>query len=255
MLQPESESSSIVAKSNTELAGSINADEDDHYSPHSPNLLESLSCLEVLRSLEVEEALRLLDVYQTVIGELHPILDLRKLQMQARFLWRKMEGKVVAAASLPSIDEVDSLKMVLAIALLAEGGGHHDNAIALHQSIQQSVVRKLLGTRFHVQDQILLLLVCTYHLFHEDYRMASRVIALAVRLIMEAGLHRRQVFLHRFPNPMERKQAVVVLYTTIVLDRQLCFAAGLPYVLKDADVDLPNFVRSSCVSNISGNRN
>jgi hypothetical protein len=48
--------------------------------------------------------------------------------------------------------------------------------------------------------------------------------------------------MHRFPNPSERKQAVIVLYTTIVLDRQLCFAAGLPYILKDPDVDLPNFV-------------
>lgn len=48
--------------------------------------------------------------------------------------------------------------------------------------------------------------------------------------------------MHRFPNHSERRQAIVVFYTTIVLDRQLCFAAGLPYILKDPDVDLPDFV-------------
>ncbi|KAF2092699.1 hypothetical protein NA57DRAFT_10525, partial [Rhizodiscina lignyota] len=185
--------------------------------------------------------LRLLDVYDQVIGVLHPILCVEKLKLQATAFWQRLKRGDAADNSLPSVDDIDHLKMVMAIALLAEGGGHHDSAISLYESIETSVIQKLLGTKFHLKDQILLLLVGTYHLFHEDYRMASRIIALAVRLIMEAGLHRRQILMQRFPNPGERKQVVVALYTTIVLDRQLCFAAGLPYILKDADVDLPSF--------------
>lgn len=165
MLQPETDSSRIVAKSNTELAGSIIANEGEYLTSRTSISLESLPGLNVLRSLELEEALRLLDVYDTVVGVLHPILDVRKLQMQTKSLWQKMEESADADHYSPSIEEVDCLKMVLAIALLAEGGGHHDSAIELYESIQPSIVQKLLGTKFHLQDQILLLLVVGVHLF------------------------------------------------------------------------------------------
>jgi hypothetical protein len=168
MLQPETDSSWIVAKSNTELAGSIIETEGEYPTSNTSIALESLSGLNVLRSLEFEEALRLLDVYYAVVGVLHPILDVRKLQTQTKALWQKIEGSNAGDNYLPSVDEVDCLKMVLAIALLAEGGGHHDSAIELHESVQPSIVQKLLGTKFHLQDQILLLLVVSVRLSEED---------------------------------------------------------------------------------------
>lgn len=172
MLQPETDSSRIVAKSNTELAGSIIETEGEYLTPSTSIPLESLTGLDVLRSLEFEEALRLLDVYYTVVGVLHPILDVRQLQTQTKALWQKMEGSGDGNDYLPSADEVDCLKMVLAIALLAEGGGHHDSAIELHESVQTSIVQKLLGTKFHLQDQILLLLVVSVRLSEDDFAKA-----------------------------------------------------------------------------------
>jgi hypothetical protein len=80
-------------------------------------------------------------------------------------------------------------------------------------------------------------------MFQEDCRLASRLITIASRLIIEAGLHRKQILLHRFPENRERRKVITVLYTSIILDRQLNFAAGLPFTLKDTDIDIPEVVR------------
>lgn len=159
MLQPEADSSRIVTKSNTELAGSIIANEREYPNAGTPIRLDSLAGVDVLQSLELEEALRLLNVYHAVVGHLHPILDVSKLRLQTKALWEKMERIDATVEYQLTIEEVECLKIVLAIAFLAEGGGYHDSAIKLHESIQPSLVEKLLGTKFNLQDQMLLILV------------------------------------------------------------------------------------------------
>ena len=159
ILQPEPESSGIATKSNTELAGSITADQEDGSASQPPSDLQSSSGLEALRCLNLEEALRLVDVYNTVVGTLHPILEVRKLRTQIRAVFLHMGGNDVASNDLPSLEEIDCLKMVLAIALMAEGRGHNEDAIGFHENVQPSIVQKILGTKFHLQDQILLVLV------------------------------------------------------------------------------------------------
>jgi hypothetical protein len=60
--------------------------------------------------------------------------------------------------------------------------------------------------------------------------------------MVEAGLHQRHVLLQRFPRSLERTKVFTILSTCLILDRQLNFNAGLPFTLKDADVDIAEMV-------------
>lgn len=57
--------------------------------------------------------------------------------------------------------------------------------------------------------------------------------------MLESGLHQKPVLLQRYPLPDERSRVLVVLTTCTFLDRQLNFNAGLPFTLKEGDIDLP----------------
>ncbi len=80
-------------------------------------------------------------------------------------------------------------------------------------------------------------------MFQDDSRLASRFVAIASRLMIEAGLHQKYILLQRFPQGIERTRVLIVLTTSMILDRQLNFNAGLPYTLKDTDIELPDVVR------------
>ena len=73
--------------------------------------------------------------------------------------------------------------------------------------------------------------------------MASRYVVIACRLMIEAGLHQRHFLLQRFTRKSERARILTILSTCLILDRQLNFNAGLPFTLKDTDVDIPEMVR------------
>ena len=82
-----------------------------------------------------------------------------------------------------------------------------------------------------------------YQVFQDDGRLASRYIAITCRLMIEAGLHQKHVLLHRFPPSTERTKLITILSTCMILDRQLNFNAGLPFALKEADIEIPAMVR------------
>lgn len=80
-------------------------------------------------------------------------------------------------------------------------------------------------------------------MFQDDYRLASRMITIGSRTIIESGLHRKKVLSDYFPRPEEQKEITTLLYTSFVLDRQINFAAGLPFTFRDNDIDIPEVVR------------
>lgn len=79
-------------------------------------------------------------------------------------------------------------------------------------------------------------------MFKDDCRLASRYVAVACRLMIEAGLHQKHILMRRFAQSETREEVINVLLTSIILDRQLNFNAGLPFTLKDADVDITEMV-------------
>lgn len=67
----------------------------------------------------------------------------------------------------------------------------------------------------------------------------------AARTALEEGLFRIEKLKLRCPDQTEREGVIRQLWTLFVLDRQFNFAAGLPHLLKEYDVDLPAPVSSS----------
>lgn len=91
-----------------------------------------------------------------------------------------------------------------------------------------------------LKGQLLLIAVSVYHFFCGDHRMASRIIAIAARLSLEAGRYRKEALFALFPEQEEMLHALKVMWSIFVLDRQFSFATGLPQCLRENDVDLPD---------------
>ncbi|RFU30938.1 hypothetical protein B7463_g5421, partial [Scytalidium lignicola] len=218
---------------NTEIAGSITTlEEEDYQTPEDHSMMINIGPLHTINS---SEALRLIDVYNEVVGILHPIVDIELMKRQAEAFCSSSSQVEFSTED----DDINQLKMVIAIALLAEGGGYNSIAVQIHESLHLVVSEQILSNKFTLQGHVLLLLTGIFHTFEDNCRLASRIIAIAARMIIEAGLHRKQVLIHRFPDNNERKKIVTALYTSMILDRQLNFAAGLPFTLKDTDIDIP----------------
>ncbi|KAJ9659532.1 hypothetical protein H2198_003108 [Neophaeococcomyces mojaviensis] len=204
--------------------------EDQNMLAAYPRKLEA----EIIRIVgrRVGDMLRLLQLYQSVIGVLHPILDIEVLEAQVRCLYGGIDYTYEEG-------DLHVLTATLAIALLAEGAGASDKAIELYEITRYAAQELLMSPSITLKGQLLLTVVSMYHFFCDDHRMASRVIAIAARLSLEAGLYRREVLKASFPEKKERLHAVTVLWSIFVLDRQFSFATGLPQCLQENDVDLP----------------
>ncbi|KAJ5117386.1 transcriptional regulator family: Fungal Specific TF [Penicillium atrosanguineum] len=209
-------------KLDPEIAGSVIAtnEQDMTQMEACPSNDTGSSDLGPLSEISLDEALRLIHLYDDIVGTLLPIVDLETIKTQAEMLWANIIYELNQSDSSVAVRECDAtpLKMVIAIALLAEGGGYNHVAIALHDSLLPKAL---------------------FYMFQDDYRLASRVITIGSRTIIESGLHRKQILSHCFSRPEEQKEITTILYTTFVLDRQINFAAGLPFTFRDNDVDIP----------------
>ena len=110
-------------------------------------------------SLHLHDALRLLWVYHECVGVLHPIVDMELLEQQCKMLWQPPQGLGLEQPTTPQLTEDQAdLKLVLAIALLAEGGGSNAIASQIHNDLQPAIANQMLVKNFTIRGQILLLL-------------------------------------------------------------------------------------------------
>ena len=266
-------------KLDPEIAGSVIAtDEQDMAQMEAcPSNDTGSSDLGPLNEIDLDEAFRLIHLYGDIVGTLLPIVDLETIKMQAEMLWANIIYELNQNDSSVAFRECDAtpLKMVIAIALLAEGGGYDRVAVDLHDSLLPKVLPHVVLEKFSLRGlQIILLNVhadsdsprllrstlivlgrqALFYMFQDDYRLASRMITIGSRTIIESGLHRKKILSHYFPRPEEQKEITTILYTTFVLDRQINFAAGLPFTFRDNDVDIPEVVCFVKYSMINLNR-
>ncbi|KAK5217990.1 hypothetical protein LTR72_009161 [Exophiala xenobiotica] len=221
---------------NADLAASVSDDEDgDNPEPLQPTAISSS-----LHGLQLQDVLRLIQVYHESIDILHPLVNTESLQRLASTLFPN-DGHAAApeATALSAGVDIAHLKMAVAIALLAEGGGYSPVARKIHNNLIPIITNHILGRTFTLGGQILLLLTAFYYLFQDDSRLASRYVVIASRIMVEAGLHLKEIRRRYFPCDSEYARVLVVLFTCMYLDRQLNFNAGLPLSLKDTDIDIP----------------
>ena len=113
-----------------------------------------------------DEAMRLCRVYEEEMCIMYPIMDMEKIYTQANMLFNFTEaaartGFMKGAISGPdrlANNDVNILKMVLAIAMIAEGGGQSDLGRMLYESCREAFEGRL-SSPVEIKGLILLVLV------------------------------------------------------------------------------------------------
>lgn len=130
-------------------------DYDNPTSPHRRQATNSIAPLQYAKdpiwSIGKDEAIRLCRVYDEEIGVMYPMLDMDQIVDNTHKLFAFTEAATKSGLidrSMPSADsmrgpEVDTLKMILATALVLEGGGQSDLGSALFGTVKGSCESKL----------------------------------------------------------------------------------------------------------------
>ncbi|KAI1629539.1 hypothetical protein EDD37DRAFT_604424 [Exophiala viscosa] len=225
-LQQESGTQPERSWGNAELAASVSSNDDGDNSAQLPLTAVSSS----LHGLKLQDTLRLIQIYHESVEMLHPLVDTESLQRMATSLFA-VESHT-ASTELSAAIDIAHLKMAISIGLLAEGGGSSAVARKIHNDLIPVITNHIVGSTFTLGGQILFLLT-------DDSRLASRYVVVASRIMVESGLHLKDIRRQYFPSEPEHARVLVVLCTCIYLDRQLNFNAGLPLSLKDTEIDIP----------------
>jgi hypothetical protein len=112
----------------------------------SPQLLTDPS-KDPLSTIRREDALRLCRVFEDEIGLMYPFVDMDKLMQQANLLFNSLDSanrpgfpqRVKPGPDFPSDDDINILKLVLAITLIVEGDGQSVLGARLFSSVKASV--------------------------------------------------------------------------------------------------------------------
>ncbi|EEA24909.1 hypothetical protein TMatcc_008011 [Talaromyces marneffei ATCC 18224] len=193
-------------------------------------------CTRSLRMLTKAEALRLVDIYGEVVGNLHPFFNQERFKSQVELVYTALESTQEAGIDRQwnvDSDTLDNIKVALAIPLLALGIGNSDIGTSLYASVQDKVQNAVFSPIKSVQKIVLLLLAGMYHYFHDDLQLAWRTCGIAGKAAMEMGLHRQDAILHMIEDEAERVEVVNVMWNIVVLDKQWSCAAGLPHHFSD----------------------
>ncbi|RSL38636.1 hypothetical protein CEP53_014704, partial [Fusarium sp. AF-6] len=216
------------------------SDEDevtDAPSPAMPPRLldrESLGRLLQFRSfLDLQEASRLLHVYEEVVGDLHPLIDLDETIARARSCYADPESAVwdvsAGKAGAASDDNLLILNLALAIALRADSNPESSSVEILLRNCFQDAVNSNLGTAPHsIRHVTMVLLNGLYEFFQDMPRSAWRMCGLAGHMLMELGFHNGEVSEHLVESNTQREEAWTLISCIVIIDRQWSSATGLP---------------------------
>ena len=119
-----------------------------------------------LWQLSKDDAIRLCKIYDEDIGMMYPMLDIEKILRHAEMLFNFVESAARtglmnrdrAGADMLEGNDINILKMVLASALVAEGGGQSPLGRAIYESCREAFECKLTGP-VEIKGLILLVIV------------------------------------------------------------------------------------------------
>ncbi|PVI08436.1 hypothetical protein DM02DRAFT_713749 [Periconia macrospinosa] len=199
-------------------------------------------------ALNQREAMRLVMVWHEEMGSMYPLLDVDKLLRYTELLFRFVEAASKAGLmqrGLPGADAIEDeqaviLKIVLATALILEGGGKSTLGWKLFNNTRR-ILDKTLSDPVDLTSIRILALAAMYHFHRDDEQIAWRTIGLAARQCFECGLHRVETYAS-LTDPEQHSIATRTFWSIYVLDRRWSFGTGMPFAIQDADVD-PNIPR------------
>lgn len=196
-----------------------------------------------LWEFDKDEMIRLCRVHEEEVGIMYPVLKIETIIEHARKLATWMEASK-RNGLIPQLDQEGGisdmrsleLKIIMCCALAVEEHGNSAKATRLYDSIHAIVDRKLMNDLPDVSNLPFLALVGGYRFLSNDEILAWRVMGQVARLCLEMGLHRREG-LTKIAGEQDRKNALNTFWTAYVLDRRWSFGTGLPYVIRDENID------------------
>lgn len=199
---------------------------------------------DALWSVNKEEAIRLIHVWEDEMGCMYPVVEVDKLVQHANLLYTFMDAARrtgLMEAGLPGADAIyddqtQTLKLVLAIACTCEGSGKSELGKKLFESVRASLEEQMFAP-CDVKIIRMLTLAATYHFHRDEETVAWRITGFAARLCIELGLHRRETYSAIFANEEERAAATKIFWSIRVLDQRWSFGTGMPFALQDIDID------------------
>ncbi|KAH6979088.1 hypothetical protein EDB82DRAFT_448697 [Fusarium venenatum] len=202
-------------------------------SPHTIDKGDPAMLLTFRSVIGLQEAIQLLYVYQEVVGELHPVVDIDGLVMQTRS-WYADAGAgvwdvVAASTGAEAYELLLIMNLCLAIALRADSKlGSMNTESLLRDSFQDAVNAKLAAPANSIKHATIIFLKGWYDFFQDMPRSAWRMCGIAGRMLMELGLHNAAVFKHTLKSEAQRTEACTLVSSIVILDRQWSYATGLP---------------------------
>jgi hypothetical protein len=184
--------------------------------------------------MTLQEVLRLIGVYDEVIGEHNPCLDVGWLKEQAErwYEWAAGAGTMVNGTPKECpLDEDDSLilLLVIAIALAAEiSPTQMVTCEQVYTKFEESIKAKFISPATSLKHVIIALLAGHFHHLRGTVRTSWRLCGLAGSMFMELGLHSKEVLHHVLESDEEREVAATISCAIITLDRQYSSSTGLP---------------------------
>ncbi|KYK55197.1 Casein kinase II, regulatory subunit [Drechmeria coniospora] len=220
----------------------VDVDDDDDADQHLADGPMRMRMLDAphdpLYDFDKDEMVRLCRFHEDEIGIMYPVLSIHVVITHAKTIASYLESSRSQQRPLESIndDKTLQLKMVMCCALAVENHGHSDKAIRLLESMEAVVNRKLMSDVSDVANLPLLCLLAGYRFLSNDEILAWRVMGQVVRLCVELGIHQKRVLM-KIQDETERRNALNSFWSAIVLDRRWGFATGLPFALKDEEID------------------
>ena len=163
ILEQSGTDKTTTAQQDQNLIGSMTSDEDADGFDGARFECSPLAATQAsmpLPQMALDDALRLIRVYNECLGVLHPLLEVEWLVSISQLLWLSRENAAIDLSDQHSVQIIDvvHLKMVLAIGLLAEGGGASSVARAIYETLESAVASQLMARTFSLPGQVLLIL-------------------------------------------------------------------------------------------------
>ena len=190
-----------------------------------------------LLDYDKDEMIRLCQLHEAEVGIMYPVLEMQSIIEHAKNLSPFLVGmRHQRPIEFINDEKTLQLKIVMCCALVVEEHGHSEKAMRLFESMEAVLNRKLMGDVSDPANTPILALLAGYRFLSNDEILAWRIMGQVIRLCVESGLHQREGLM-RIEDEQQRKNALISFWTAFVLDRRWAFGTGLPYTLRDEDVD------------------
>ncbi|KAH6886265.1 fungal-specific transcription factor domain-containing protein [Thelonectria olida] len=200
-----------------------------------------------LLTFELDELLRLLDVYEEEIESVYPFTNIKEFSARLPAILNYVRNCGTSPSGEPSdtepqmgqieLKDVQLVKLAIATAIIIEARGSNALSKRLVDSVESVVCRVSGEAKIDLKEVQIMTMLSIFWFHAGEELLAWRAIGISGREVLEIGLHRRAILLENFPGAKERDMAVRTFWCVYALDRRWSFGTSLSFALIDRDID------------------